>query len=110
MLTDTTLTCRECGQPFVFTVPEQESYASRGFDNPPGRCPDCREARKAARAGDHHAASTRGAREMFTATCTNCGKEAQVPFQPIGERPVYCSDCFKEHRASASGSGSRGGH
>ena len=108
MHTDSTLTCRDCGQPFVFTVREQEYYASRGFDNPPGRCPDCRAARKAERSGEHRSSSNRGAREMFSATCASCGKEAQVPFQPSGDRPVYCSDCYQDHRGSQSGSQSRG--
>ena len=35
-----------------------------------------------------------GRREMFPATCANCGKPCQVPFRPSGEKPVYCSDCF----------------
>ena len=43
-----------------------------------------------------------GAREMFTATCSNCGKEARVPFQPRGDKPVYCSDCFEQRRPSQS--------
>ena len=107
MPSDSTLTCRDCGQPFVFTVREQEYYASRGFDNPPGRCPDCRAARNAERGGQR-SSSSRGAREMFSATCASCGKEAQVPFQPSGDRPVYCSDCYQTHRGSASGSRSGG--
>jgi CxxC-x17-CxxC domain-containing protein len=108
MYTDSTLTCRDCGQPFVFTVSEQEYYASRGFDNPPSRCPDCRAARKAERGGELRSSSSRGPREMFSATCASCGKEALVPFQPGGDRPVYCSDCYQEHRGSPSGSRSRG--
>jgi CxxC-x17-CxxC domain-containing protein len=42
---------------------------------------------------------SRGPREMFTATCSNCGKEAQVPFRPTSGKPVYCSDCFALRRA-----------
>lgn len=37
-------------------------------------------------------------REMFDATCSDCGKETKVPFKPDGERPVYCRDCFAKHR------------
>ena len=37
-------------------------------------------------------------REMFTATCSQCGNSAQVPFQPRSDRPVYCSDCFQSVR------------
>jgi CxxC-x17-CxxC domain-containing protein len=42
----------------------------------------------------------RGAREMFTATCSNCGKDAQVPFRPTSGKPVYCSDCFRSMRGA----------
>jgi CxxC-x17-CxxC domain-containing protein len=37
-----------------------------------------------------------GDREMFSAVCSNCGKECQVPFKPTGSKPVYCSDCFEK--------------
>ena len=40
----------------------------------------------------------RGPREMFTATCSSCGKDAQVPFRPTSGKPVYCSDCFRTQR------------
>jgi CxxC-x17-CxxC domain-containing protein len=41
---------------------------------------------------------------MYSAVCSNCGQEALVPFQPSGDKPVYCSDCFQQ-----MGGGSRGG-
>jgi CxxC-x17-CxxC domain-containing protein len=41
----------------------------------------------------------RGPREMFTTTCSNCGREAKVPFRPTSGKPVYCSDCFSARRA-----------
>jgi CxxC-x17-CxxC domain-containing protein len=44
----------------------------------------------------------RGPREMFTATCSNCGREAQVPFRPTSGKPVYCSDCFRSQRGGSS--------
>src|SRR4029077_19262639 len=47
----------------------------------------------------------RGTREMFSATCSSCGQEAQVPFQPSGDKPVYCSTCFEQRR----GGGARAG-
>ncbi len=37
-----------------------------------------------------------GNRQMFKAICSKCGKECEVPFQPSGSKPVYCSDCFRE--------------
>ena len=42
--------------------------------------------------------SERRPREMFEATCANCGSTASVPFRPSGSKPVYCSDCFESRR------------
>lgn len=94
---DKTLTCRDCGQDFIFTAGEQEFYASRGLQNQPGRCPECRAAAKAAR-GE----SVRAPREMFTATCAECGQTARVPFEPRLDKPVYCSSCFDKVRGASS--------
>ena len=85
MFQDKTLTCKECGNEFVFTAGEQEFYAEKGFQNEPQRCKACRDARKNA---------TKTQREMFTTVCARCGKEAKVPFQPTSDRPVDCSECF----------------
>ncbi len=116
MSADTTLTCRECGQAFTFTSGEQDFYASRGFSEP-SRCADCRAARKSQRDGGSssysggYSSDGRAQREMFSATCSSCGKEAQVPFQPSGDKPVYCSECFQQRGGSSRGGyggGSRG--
>jgi CxxC-x17-CxxC domain-containing protein len=42
----------------------------------------------------------RAPREMFTATCSNCGNEARVPFRPTSGKPVYCSECFRTMRGA----------
>src|SRR5215204_1988618 len=44
-MSDRTLTCRDCGQTFVFTAGEQAFYTERGYSEPL-RCPSCRAARK----------------------------------------------------------------
>src|SRR3979409_2774990 len=44
---DKTLTCKDCGQEFIWTAGEQEFYASRGLQNAPTRCPADRAARRA---------------------------------------------------------------
>jgi CxxC-x17-CxxC domain-containing protein len=128
---DKNLTCADCGQEFVFTASEQDFYAQRGFTEP-RRCPSCRASRKAARgaegggssygggygAGGGYSAGggaggyssgggggygrDRGPREMFAATCSSCGREAQVPFRPTSGKPVYCSDCFRSQRGGSS--------
>ncbi len=112
---DKTLTCSDCGQAFTFTASEQEFFAQKGFSTP-SRCPSCRAARKAAREGGSSYGSSSGggyggARQMYPAVCAQCGKDTEVPFKPSGDRPVYCSDCYKEHSTSRSSGGgsSRGG-
>ena len=37
-------------------------------------------------------------REYFMAICGECGKEAQLPFKPRGDRPVFCSECFDKKK------------
>ena len=37
-------------------------------------------------------------REMHKATCAECKKECEVPFKPREDRPVYCKDCYQNHR------------
>ena len=122
---DKTLTCRDCGTAFTFTSGEQDFYAQKGFENEPTRCPECRQSRKQSRnSGDSYGSrdsygggsygggnsygggysSGRGQREMHTTTCSSCGKDAQVPFIPRGDKPVYCSDCFQSQRSERSGS------
>ena len=134
---DKTITCRDCGMDFVFTSGEQEFYAQKGFTNEPTRCPACRQARKANGGGRSNSYSSNGysrdsyssggyddresygssygrssggnsgPREMHSATCASCGREAKVPFVPRGDKPVYCSDCFQQQRQSSSRSSSR---
>jgi CxxC-x17-CxxC domain-containing protein len=125
--TDRGINCLDCGQEFTFTSGEQEFYAQRGFTEPPKRCPSCRAIRKAQRnsspmagassyssgssgydrgsngyggggGGGGYGSAERRPRQMFEAPCADCGKMAQLPFQPTGARPVYCSDCFQNHR------------
>ena len=90
MYEDKTLVCSECGAEFVFTAGEQEFYAEKGFQNEPKKCKAGRDKRKNA---------GREPKEMFTATCANCGGEAKLPFQPTSDRPVYCSECFAKKKA-----------
>lgn len=42
---------------------------------------------------------------MYDATCSKCNQPTQVPFQPTGDRPVYCSNCFREMRSDRRPSG-----
>ena len=114
---DKTLTCRDCNREFTFTAGEQEFFAQKGFTNEPSRCPECRATNKANRGGGGYSSGgyssggfERREREMFPAVCAQCGKDTQVPFQPRGDRPVYCSECYSAQRGDSgysrrSGSG-----
>jgi CxxC-x17-CxxC domain-containing protein len=120
---DKTITCADCGQAFTFTASEQAFYAEKGFSDAPKRCKSCRQARKAQRGsgsygGDSYGGGSsyssygggggssyggggsydRAPRQMYDAVCADCGRTAQVPFQPTGSRPVYCNDCFRNRR------------
>ncbi len=88
MYQDETLTCRDCGREFVFSASEQEYFAERGFQNKPTRCLECRRARRAQNSGA----------QLYTIVCAGCGKEDQVNFEPRGDRPVYCKDCYRAQR------------
>ena len=68
-------------------------YSSGGYDDNYG--------------GNSRGGYSSGPRQMHSAICASCGKEAQVPFVPRGDKPVYCSDCFQQQRQSSSRSSSR---
>jgi len=90
--------CSDCGATFTFSAEEQEFFQSRGYTNEPKRCPSCRQARKSERYGSSSSYESR--RQMFPAKCAQCGKDTEVPFEPRGDKPVYCSDCYRKVRLS----------
>ncbi len=109
MMAERELECADCGATFVFSELEQERYAERGFAEPK-RCPACRAARRAARSRrDRPRAPRRGGppprrqgggrpqqqRRMWPIVCHACGREAEVPFEPAEDRPVYCPECHR---------------
>ena len=95
---DKQLTCSDCGTAFTFTCQEQEFFQSKGYTNEPKRCPSCRQARKTDRYGSSGGGGGYRQRQMFPATCAECGKDTEVPFEPREGRPVYCSDCYSKNR------------
>ena len=34
--------------------------------------------------------------KMYKAICDSCGKKCDLPFKPMTDKPVYCSQCFSE--------------
>jgi len=47
--------------------------------------------------------------EMHSAKCSECGNACEVPFRPTGEKPVYCSDCFRSRNSENSRESRDGG-
>jgi CxxC-x17-CxxC domain-containing protein len=103
-LQEKTMTCFDCGVTFTFSVEEQESYLAKGYANAPKRCPACRQTRKARQmsAGNYRSIrpSFRSERKLYPATCAQCGKSTQVPFEPKEDRPVFCRDCYNSAKVS----------
>lgn len=93
-MADKTIDCIDCKDPFLFTEAEQEFYASKDLAEPK-RCKSCRLAKKAR---NSQTRPDKDVREMHDAVCIDCGEETQVPFKPIEGRPVYCRNCYSNHK------------
>jgi CxxC-x17-CxxC domain-containing protein len=87
---DKMVTCKDCGNQFVFSAREQQFFAEKGFQNQPQRCRECRAARRAQN-GDAYSGTPR---PSFETVCAACGINTTVPFRPRGDRPVYCRSCY----------------
>src|SRR5215210_2043442 len=102
---DKPLTCKECGEAFLFTAGEQSFYKEKGLVNVPGRCHVCREKRKSA-AMENQTPETATAgttpvtsvREICKVNCAECERETTVPFRPRLGKPVLCGECFHKQR------------
>ncbi len=105
MAEDQQLICSDCGQSFTFSAEDQEFFRERGY-SAPKRCKSCRQAKKNEQAGGggYH----RSASQSTTVICSGCGQQTTVPFEPRGDRPVYCQNCFQSRKTSRGGGGRRG--
>lgn len=41
-------------------------------------------------------------REMYEVTCSDCGIECKIPFEPKFNKPIYCSKCFEKNEPRKS--------
>lgn len=97
---DRSLTCRDCGNSFVFTAGEQEFFSIKGLANEPKRCPNCRLLMRVQRSGEDP-------NRTSEVSCAECGAATRVPFQPKGYKPVYCCACYRIKRSDQSAEESR---
>lgn len=96
---DRSITCVDCGEPFVWTGGEQVFFHDKGLKNEPKRCKPCKQA-KNDRLAAISAAQVSGVKQRIevTVTCAQCGEQTTVPFYPSQGRPVYCRTCFLASR------------
>ena len=107
MIQDLQLICSDCGQEFTFTSEDQAFFQERGY-SAPKRCKVCRQAKKNEQVsgGGYYRTQSQGT----TVICSACGKQTTVPFEPRGDRPVYCQDCFNARKRDDGGRRGRGGY
>ena len=77
--------------------PAEEASAEEPKADEPAPADDA--AAPAANATQSTATDQQG-RTLYNVKCSNCGKDTQVPFQPSGDRPVYCRDCYMQKKNS----------
>lgn len=109
MADDQQLTCSDCGQSFTFTADDQEFFRERGFSTPK-RCKACRQAKKfeSGGGGGGGGGYQRSSSASTSVICSGCGQQTTVPFEPRGDRPVYCQNCFQRRKGGTGGGGGGG--
>lgn len=83
-LEDRTLVCKDCGNKFIWTAGEQKFFIDKGLENIPKRCKICTATYKNQLREKHPA---------WWVKCTECGKKAEVSFEPKTE-DILCENCF----------------
>jgi CxxC-x17-CxxC domain-containing protein len=113
MTGDLQLTCSDCGQDFVFTADDQAFFRERGY-SAPKRCRNCRQAKKAQQGGGGGGGYAgggggggfrAGATTGTSVICAGCGQQTTVPFEPRGDRPVFCRSCYQAQTGGGGGGG-----
>lgn len=85
-LEDKTLVCKDCGNKFIWTAGEQKFFLDKGLQNIPKRCKICTAKYKEKLREKH---------PMHWVKCVQCGKKAEVTFDPKSD-DVLCEECFKK--------------
>lgn len=107
-MADQELMCSDCGQSFTFTAEDQAFFQERGYSTPK-RCKSCRQAKKQEQAGGGGGGYQRSETRGTSVICAGCGQQTTVPFEPRGDRPVYCQNCFQARKKTGAGGGAGAG-
>lgn len=90
---------RECEVPF------------RPTSGKPVFCRDCFKREDnggSSRSYEQRGPERSGERQMFDSVCADCGDTCKVPFQPNGDKPVFCSNCFGDKKQPVASRDSSG--
>lgn len=88
---DRVINCIMCSLNFVFTASEQEFFQSKGLQNEPKRCSNCRIALRSRRQPAIYG-------QITDTECADCGGAVKIPFKPDGHKPIYCFTCLHKLR------------
>jgi CxxC-x17-CxxC domain-containing protein len=92
---DVDLTCAKCGN-HISQLPFQPTSGR------PVYCSDCNRSFRQQRGGSNGGGfRSNGPRQMYNVnlTCASCGTAVtQLPFQPTGDKPVYCRSCLQARK------------
>ena len=92
------------GKPKSKNFGSRDGGADRAFDKSRGQKTDWRGSKDSGRSGSFSGGSRNaGSVQMHRAVCDKCDSPCQVPFKPLGNKPVLCSDCF-ERKLDGGGS------
>ena len=90
MFEDKEIVCKDCQNKFAWTARDQEFYQEKGY-SAPQRCKDCRMKFKQQR-------DNRDNQQKFEITCSQCGKQDTVTFEPRDPSTILCTECFYKKR------------
>jgi CxxC-x17-CxxC domain-containing protein len=91
---DKLIHCSTCGATFTFSAEKQEFFKNWGIPGEPKQCSSCRSG---IQSNKHRSSSYSGTtNRVYQATCADCGKKTNLPFEPRSGRRVYCSDCYRK--------------
>jgi CxxC-x17-CxxC domain-containing protein len=101
MAGDIQLTCSDCGQDFTFTAADQTFFQERVYSPKKVSMFSLHKHKHDQGGSGYRSAPAQGTPVI----CSGCGQPTTVPFEPRGDRPVFCRDCYQARKGSGGGGG-----